>query len=435
MSKNKVEKPQREVTKRQLSHWQREHRLQRIVIITGIVILAAILIIISAGIYLDKYKPYHTTVLKVGDTEYSMDYYIDMLVLLWQGQPQILQQMSSYATQQTAQMIEQNQILMEAAAKLDTPIIVSDSEIQKYITDNQLTSEKAMYDRVHFQLLIQKLQSEYFDKQIGPAEQRALLAMFLESQKQVDEVKASIENGKNFNDLAAELSLETESKDKKGDFGWIPQGVLSTILGSLADTVLDDSVFSATTLPGVLNQVAADNQTKNIGYWVLKVTEKNTSTNQVHLFAMLLGSQAAAEDMILKLNAGADFVTEGKTNSLYKNASEDGGDLGFITKGVMGDAVDAVIFPEDSTKTLPLNSLSSPIADTSQTTSGGIWLFEVTEINPSKEITGDSRTTLVNQKLDAWASQVWKDNQSRIENLLNADQESFAVVKALARMQ
>ena len=169
MSKNKVEKPQREVTKRQLSHWQREHRLQRIVIITGIVILAAILIIISAGIYLDKYKPYHTTVLKVGDTEYSMDYYIDMLVLLWQGQPQILQQMSSYATQQTAQMIEQNQILMEAAAKLDTPIIVSDSEIQKYITDNQLTSEKAMYDRVHFQLLIQKLQSEYFDKQIGLA--------------------------------------------------------------------------------------------------------------------------------------------------------------------------------------------------------------------------------------------------------------------------
>jgi len=193
-----------------------------------------------------------------------MDYYIDMLVLLWQGQPQILQQMSSYATQQTAQMIEQNQILMEAAAKLDTPITVSDSEIQKYITDNQLTSEKAMYDRVHFQLLIQKLQSEYFDKQIGPAEQRALLAMFLESQKQVDEVKASIEKGKNFNDLAAELSLETESKDKKGDFGWIPQGVLSTILGSLADTVLDDSVFSATTLPGILNQVAADNQTKNI---------------------------------------------------------------------------------------------------------------------------------------------------------------------------
>jgi len=69
---------------------------------------------------------------------------------------------------------------------------------------------------------------------------------------------------------------------------------------------------------------------------------------------MLLGSQASAEDMISKLNAGADFVTEGKTNSLYKKCFDDGGDLGFITKGVMGDAVDAVIFPEDSTKTLPL---------------------------------------------------------------------------------
>jgi hypothetical protein len=87
LSKNKSEKPQREVTKRQLSHWQRESRLQHIVTIIGAIIIVAILVIVGTGLYLDKYKPFHTTVIKVGDTEYSMDYYIDYLALIAKSNP------------------------------------------------------------------------------------------------------------------------------------------------------------------------------------------------------------------------------------------------------------------------------------------------------------------------------------------------------------
>ena len=47
-------------------------------------------------------------------------------------------------------------------------------------------------------------------------------AMFLESQSQVDAVKARLDKGENFADIAAELSLEKTSKDNKGDFGWVP---------------------------------------------------------------------------------------------------------------------------------------------------------------------------------------------------------------------
>jgi hypothetical protein len=436
LSKNKTNKPQHEVTKRQLSHWQRESRLQKSVIIAGSIIIAAILIIVGTGIYLDKYKPYHTTVLKVGETDYSMDYFIDSLVLSVNSSPYLQylskDQLLQYMVNSVPQQIEQAQILKEEAAKLN--VVVSDNETQQYITDNKLASNKATFDQVHYQLLIQKLQTDYFDKQIKPEDQRNLQAMFLESQYQADAVTIRLNKGENFSDLAGELSSETTSKDNKGDFGWIPQGVLSTILGAPTDTILDNSVFDQTTVVGALSQVEDDNQTKNIGYWILKITETDPGTNQVHLLAMLLGSKISADNMISKLNSGADFITEAKASSLYTNASEDGGDLGFISKGAKGDAIDAVIFPEDPSKSLPLNTLSSPIPDTAQTTQGGIWLYRVNGIEPNKEITGNNRTILINQKLNTWASQVWKDNQSKIQDLLNPDLQAFAISKALTRM-
>jgi parvulin-like peptidyl-prolyl isomerase len=427
LSKNKSEKPQREVTKRQLSHWQRESRLQHIVTIIGAIIIVAILVIVGTGLYLDKYKPFHTTVIKVGDTEYSMDYYIDYLALIAKSNPQYIQYYTDFVTRQ----IEQSQMITEEAAKIG--ITVSDDEVNKYVTENKLSNSKAQFDAAHYELLIKKLQSDYFDKQIGPVEQRALLAMFLESQTKLNEVKARLDKGEKFSDLAGELSLETKSKENKGDFGWIPQGVLSTTLGVTTDTVLDDAVFGSSVVQGVFNQVVDDNQTKNMGYWVLKVTETRPATNEVHLFAMLFGNQEDANSMVAILSTGADWVTEAKSHSVFGNATADGGDLDFVTKGKMGDAVDAVIFPSDPTKALPLNTVSAVVPDTVQPTKGGVWLYQVTGINPSKEITGDNRITLVNQKLDAWALKVWNDNQSRVTNMLSPEQTDFAVTKALSR--
>jgi hypothetical protein len=455
LSKNKSDQPQREVTRRQLSHWQRESRLQRMVIIAGIIVIVAILAVVSVGVYMDKYKPFQTTVLKVGDAEYSMDYFIDMLALSANGQYSqylnYIQYMNSdmskndmyanYLVPEVKKNIEQDTLITEAAAALNPPITVTDNETQTYIKDNKLTSTKVQYDQARFQLLVKKLQTDYFDKQIGPAEQRALLAMFLESQKQVDEVKARLDSGDNFTYLASQFSSETNSKDKSGDFSWVPKGVISTILGSAGNTTLDDAVFDSSVVPGGLNQVTDDNQTKNIGYWILKVTDKRVLTtttdtnaaNEVHLFAMLLGSKQEAEDIIQKLKNGADFATEAKASSLYDNATNDGGDLGFIAKGKMGDAVDAVIFPSDPALTLPLNTLSTAIPDTTKTTKGGIWLFKVTEINPSKVITGENRTTLINQQLDAWASKSISDNQNKIVDLMTPEQLTFAVAQALKR--
>ena len=144
MPKKKVNQPQREMTKRQLSHWQRENRRQRIILLSGIILIVAILAVVGTGLFMNQYKPYHVTVVKVEDTEYSMDYYINMLAYtgIQYGSPDMI----PYFADTVPESIAQNQIYVEEAAKFG--ITVSDSEVQKYLKDNQLSSEQTRIDAV-----------------------------------------------------------------------------------------------------------------------------------------------------------------------------------------------------------------------------------------------------------------------------------------------
>jgi len=73
-------------TKHQVSKWQKEKRLSRIIgIITGVVI-AIVLGIIGYWYYSEQAMPYQQTVIKVNDKAYSMDYFIKMLDFYSKGQ-------------------------------------------------------------------------------------------------------------------------------------------------------------------------------------------------------------------------------------------------------------------------------------------------------------------------------------------------------------
>ncbi|GAG36553.1 unnamed protein product, partial [marine sediment metagenome] len=83
MAKKKVEKPRREVTRRQLSRWQQQKRRQRIILIVGISIIVAVLAVVGVGVYqgwyVPQYQPLHETVIEVNDTEFDMAYFIEVL--------------------------------------------------------------------------------------------------------------------------------------------------------------------------------------------------------------------------------------------------------------------------------------------------------------------------------------------------------------------
>jgi parvulin-like peptidyl-prolyl isomerase len=463
LPKNTDKKPQREMTKRALSHWQKENRIQRISLLVGVIVIAAVLIIVGTGVYAERYRPLQAPVIKVGDASYSMDYYINMLAYYGAttGSDFVY-----YVTDQAAQQIQMNRLIKDAAEKLDPPISVSDEEVEKVLKERELASNQTFKDVVRVELILDKLKKDYFDKQVPQsAEQRAVLAMFLEGPKQVAEVKAKLEAGGSFNDIATELSRENNSKSNGGDFGWVPKGVLPSILAS-ANTTLENKVFSSDVTVNQLAEVEDISQSKNIGYWLLQVTETRDVTATVtptptatgtttptptpspvivtekHLKVMLLPSQEKAAEIKAKLEAGGegnDWATLADANSSYTNpstSSVNGGDLGFVSKDnlTLGTAVKDVLFPEDTTKDLPVNQISDPVADSERTTTGGIWLIKITGIEANKAIEGDNRDKLVEIQQNSWVEKLWTDNQDNLKINLTDAQKQYAVQKALERL-
>ena len=116
-------------TKHQLSHWQKQKRRQRIILIAGMTIIAAVFIIVGTGVYrgwyLPDYKPSHETIIEVNGTKYDMNYYIKAAELQSQGQTQYIQ----YFLDPVVTSLEQAEVIRQEALKLG--ISVSDAEIDK----------------------------------------------------------------------------------------------------------------------------------------------------------------------------------------------------------------------------------------------------------------------------------------------------------------
>jgi len=123
---------------------------------SGIFIIAAVLITIGVGWYLNQYRPLHQTVIRQEATELG--------------------------------------------------ITVSRDEVDKELKSLDPPLSKDYRDFVRASMLIDKLQAEYFDERVPVnAEQRHIMAMLLESENQVAEVKTRIEEGEDFAELAGEL--------------------------------------------------------------------------------------------------------------------------------------------------------------------------------------------------------------------------------------
>jgi len=126
--KKKLRKPPREYTRRQLSQFQRQKRRQRIVFITGVSIIAAIVLIVVLGWFLYEFRPLHQTVIRVNDTSFSAGYYVDALKIVSVDQPPAY--ISSVAAN-LAREIEQNELMRQGAWKLG--ITVDDDEVKAAI--------------------------------------------------------------------------------------------------------------------------------------------------------------------------------------------------------------------------------------------------------------------------------------------------------------
>ncbi|MBI2958599.1 MAG: peptidylprolyl isomerase [Chloroflexi bacterium] len=426
MTKRRREsKPERFVSKRQLSKWQRQKRLRNITMGIGLGIIVAIVAIMGLGYYDTQIRPMTRAAIKVNDTTFDMRYFIEVLKL-YRGinNGSVDQSLANLVEQQIAQM----EIQKQAARALGIEVNRSDVESDLKKSGAPVTRERI--DIGVSSKVIEKLRSDYFGPKVAASQPQAQLqAMLIETKAAAARARERLQAGESFAKLAEELSKDSVTKSKKGDLGWVTGHEAGLLLNSKK---IEDIL--ATTGKGVNDPAYDDSVDKSYGYWVVKATEKKPASDdgktpaQVHALGILVASEQDAAEAMDKLNSGTDFQTLATQVSLQPGVKEGtaGPDMGWlINDDKAGDFVKAVI-------NLPVDVVSGPIGDSRQRTPGGYWLLNVQERDDNKELTSDQKNTLVGELVNQWAEGLAKDPAYKVERLIDADMMSYAIKQASA---
>jgi len=417
LAKKKREKPQRILTPHQISRWEQQKKRQRLILMTGIFVIVSAFAIVIVGWYLGQYKPLRETVIKVNDTEFTMDYYVEMLKIegSYNQTPDV-----SYVADSVLQNIPRNELIRQGALELG--ISVTDEEMKKVLKENDRPDKEVYRDLVRHQLLIERLLDVHFDPQVPLfAEQRRVMAMMLESSPQALDVRSKLVRGDDFSELAEEMSLEPFSRNKGGDFGWVPKTILLDMLpASIVDVIFEHGV-------GDLSRPIYDEEAdKFVGYWLVKVLERDEEEEEAHVLIMLLGSEGEALRIKSRLEAGAEWGSLAVENSQVKGVEENEGEW-LVSPGEMNPLVDEYVYNPDT----EIGVISEPIRDETIITKGGYWLIEVLEEDTDRRIDTAYRNYLKEKALDEWVASVVDDEDNEIVNYLDAEKKSWAIEQAM----
>jgi len=348
-----------------------------------------------------------------------MRYYIRMLKLYGGGQS--IEQLYSMAYP-AIEVIQQSELIRQGAEELG--ISVSDQEVDEELERLDSPLGEDYRDVVGAVVLTTKLKDEYFEHQVPLfAEQRHILAMFLESERQATEVRARLEAGEDFTELAGELSLDSISKTEKGDLGWRPEAILTGLLNtSIVDEYAFDAEVGALSLP-----VYDEAKSKSVGYWLLKVLEREEDSAQVQ--GILLGSEEEAQRVRARLEAGEDFTALVEEFSQHGESKVSGGSLGSLTPGGV-PAFDEFVFDPE----VELETISEPIRDETVGSIGGYWLIEVLDKDDNRQIEEDDRNSLKDTAYEEWVASLWDDPATKIESYLDEGKVAYAIGKVSEEM-
>jgi len=404
--KQKKVKPKQVPTKRQLSRWQRQTRMRRIIIIAAVIFLAGILGYVGYGAYNDKIKPFRQVVIEVNGTSFTMDYYVKMLDAYTKNmQPSQLY----YMADPIANQIVQDELIRQGAESLG--INAEAQEIDEKIKENKLPNDKAYRNIVAVTILREKLLENYFGSRLPDTmEQAHIQVMLVESETVANEVIGKVENGEDFTTLVGELSYDSRSKEKGGDLDWLPKELMP-------NTFIGDAASSLET--GELSQPIYDESaSKDVGYWLIEVTDKGEEKG-IKARAILLGSKQEADEVRTALS-DENFAELAKEHSQYE--SEDG-ELGWLKEeekesNDFGDAFNEVVF------NLDLNVISESVKDESVQTTGGYWVIKVLE-KGEHELRDEVRKGLAYNDFTEWL-QVQRET-STINNYLDEEKKGLAV--------
>jgi len=422
--KNKSRKVKREPTRHQISKWQQQKKRQRIIFTIGIVIIVAVVAITLVGWYFSQYQPLHETAIKVNDAEFDMSYFIDTLEFHGKNQsPEFMQHM----TDSIVDDIVQNELIRQAAMELG--ITASSDEIREKLKEVDFPNDRAHRDIASTWVITGKLQDEYFEQQVPTATAQVhIMAMLLESERQALEATDRLESGEDFATLAGELSVNELTRQKQGDPGWHPESILKQLLYTSVPVE-----YAATAEVGALSEPLQDEQViKEVGYWLVKISEWDEENDRAHAHAILLGSEEEAQDVKARLEAGEDFATLAEELSQWYAAKSNKGDLNWVTEGSTTPVLDEVIFNDG----LELETLTGPVRDDTTTTRGGYWLVKVDDRDDNRQIDETDREFMKAKALQDWVDSLWDDPDNLVDDsFLDDEKIAWAVDEAMKSLR
>ena len=422
--KKRIEKPPREITRRQRSHLQKQKRRQRIIFYGGVSVIAAVVLIVLTGWFMGEYLPLHKTVLKVNDTEFDTSYYIDVLKIAGSNQQSPNIQMLAGSV---IQQITQNELISQGAEELG--VTVSDEEVKQMLEDLGLPLSDGYVGFFRAQLLQNRLRDEYFGAQVPESDKQVhVMAMLVESESQALEIRNGLLSGDNFTALAEEFAQNYYSKNvNQGDFGWHPEVILNNQLGSLVPV---DYAFGAKA--GALSAPLYDEDMyKQVGYWLIKVLEK-PAEDQANVQAVFLSSEDEAKEIKARLEAGEDLGPIADEYSDYSPSRDKHGELGTIMPGGISDIFDEYVFDLG----VELGMWSEPIRDETYWSKGGYWLVKVVDKDDDRKLSDEDRSFLIGQLFDDWVAVLMADPDNIVDrSYLTEELNQWAINKVLKDMQ
>jgi len=407
VAKKKREEKPKEYTRRQLSHFQKAQRRQRIIFISGISIIVAIVLIVMLGWYFTEYRPLHRTVVRVADSEFNTSFYIDTLVFYGQQNPD--QTLEALDVNIPNAIIE-NELMRLAAEPLG--IIVDDEQVRETLKDNGQSASDAVVAIARTQQLETRLKDEYFGTTVPEAEDQVhILAMMAESEGLAIEARDKLINGENFSTIVDQYAQNIYSKYNEGDFGWQASSILEQELDS---RIPMDWAFGAE--PGDISPPLSDNESyKSVGYWLINVVGR-PSDNSSSVQALYLSSNEQALEIKARLEAGESLATLADTYSQYTPSKEKHGELGILARAdntttVVSAPFDAYVF-DPATE---LGKWSDPISDTKFSTLAGYWLVKLVEKEDDRPLSDEDRQYLIDEAYNDWLTDLYLQYNPEID--------------------
>ena len=420
--KNKDEKP-REYTRRQLSHFQKAQRRQRVIFISGISIIAAIVLIVMLGWFFSEYRPLHRTVIRVADSEFNTSFYIDTLVYFGKANPD---QTLEVLNVNIPNAIIENELLRLAAEPLG--IIVDDEQVKETLKNNGQTANDAVVAIARTQQLETRLKDEYFGTTVVPEseDQVHVLAFLAESESLANEARDKLINGENFSTIVELYAENPYAEAVQGDYGLHPRSILEEETDSAIPL---DYAFAAE--PGDLSPPLSDNASyKSIGYWLVNVLD-HPSDNSSTVQALYLSSNEQALEIKARLEAGESLATLADTYSQYTPSREKHGDLGVMSRTdnttfLVSGPFDGYVFGSAT----ELGKWSDPIVDTKFSTRGGWWVVKLVEKEVDRPLSAEDRQYLLDKAYSDWLTDVHLQYNPEIDISGLSDVLTWAIDRA-----